>query len=223
MAALPDAYGTTVGTPSGYFSPSTIVGLPDGHLATFMLAEAAGRQPRGACLLVANATPNWLAWRPVSADGGDPPPRAASGRLCLIVSGLDATMTSLVRHCASASWIALMAGRHAASSGTEPQIGIWYVASPDPLHRSRRRRLLESPVMFAFGCDDLQALAYPSLVEPDAPGRNFDTVGDTADLWLVRFAIEPGCRLSRARDLPHLPVRVRPGTAADDEASAPAP
>jgi hypothetical protein len=31
-------------------------------------------------------------------------------------------------------------------------------------------------------------------------------VGDAADLWLVRFAVEEGCRLSRARDLLRLPV-----------------
>ena len=86
-----------------------------------------------------------------------------------------------------------------------------------------RRRLLELPVMFAFACDHAEAVAYPSLLDPDAPGRNFDTVGDTADLWFVRFAIDPGCRLSRARDLLRLPVRIRPGSDAEDRANAPAP
>jgi hypothetical protein len=224
VAALPNAYETTLGRPSGYFSPSNIVDLPDGRLAAFVFAEAAGRQPRGACLLVADAAPDRLLWRPVGGVGDDPLSSDASpGWPCPTVAGLDATMTSLVRRRASGSWIALMAGRHAASPGAEPLVGIWYVTSPDLLHWSSRRLLLELPVMFAFACDHAEAEACPSLLDPDAPGRNFDTVGDTADLWLVRFAIEPGCRLSRARDLLRPPVRIRKGPDAVAGASAPAP
>ena len=92
-----------------------------------------------------------------------------------------------------------------------PRTGIWYLTSTDLLRWSRPERLLvELPVMFAFACHDTLAVAYPSLIDAEAPGRNFDSTGDAADLWLVRFAIEPGCRLSRTRDLLRIPIAITP-------------
>jgi len=56
-------------------------------------------------------------------------------------------------------------------------------------------------------CSASAPLAYPSLIDPDSPSANFDTVGDTAQLFLTRFNLEH-CRTSLDRDLVRIPVLV---------------
>lgn len=209
VAVLQLPYAATLGAPSGYFSPSNIVPLDDGRWAAFVFAEAAGGQRRGPCLLTTARVDDPAAWRApgpargeVRLDGRGPP----ADRLCSPVTpGPGATVTSLVRHRPTGTWLALIAGRRVAAGERRERTGIWYVTSPDLRRWDPPRLLLETPVMFALDCAEREAVAYPSLIDPAAPGRNFDTVGDTADLWLVRFAVE-GCRLSVTRDLLRLPV-----------------
>jgi hypothetical protein len=176
------------------------VALDDGRRAVFVFAEAAGRQRRGPCLLATRDTADPAAWR-APRVGDEREDRLDDKHGCVPVHGPGGTVTSIVRHRATGLWVALVAGRRTPPGASAPRVGVWYLTSPDLHGWSGPRLLLEAPVMFAHGCHDSEAVAYPALLDPDAPGRNFDTVGDDADLWLVRFAVEKGCRLSRARDL----------------------
>ena len=47
-----------------------------------------------------------------------------------------------------------------------------------------------------------------SLIDPAAPGRNFDTVGDTATLFYVTLKTK-GCEVTSERDLVRRAVAIK--------------
>ncbi|HEX6015895.1 MAG TPA: hypothetical protein VFY87_29665, partial [Geminicoccaceae bacterium] len=111
VAALPYPYASTLGAPSGYFSPSNVVALDDGRRAVFVFAEAAGRQRRGPCLLVTRDTADPAAWRaPRVGDEREDRLDDKHGGGCVPVHGPGGTVTSIVRHRATGLWVALVAG-----------------------------------------------------------------------------------------------------------------
>ena len=67
---------------------------------------------------------------------------------------------------------------------------------------------MAAPQMFKFACEDKAVFAYPSLLDPDSPSRNFDTVGDRAYLYLTRFNMTD-CKLPMNRDLVRYPVKIQ--------------
>ena len=51
-------------------------------------------------------------------------------------------------------------------------------------------------------------IAYPSLLDPAAQGRNFDDVGDRALLTYASLRVE-GCTITSDRDLLRRPLAIR--------------
>lgn len=215
VASLPEPYDGGAGRPTGYFSPSNIVRLDD-HLYAFVFAESYAAQARGACLLRTDRITDPTAWRAFDGQGftvslGVGRSTAASPgsgwRGCTPVQAPASTITSVARHRATDRFIALIAARRPLAPGEPAVSGIWYITSADLLTWSKPRLLFAAPLMFAYRCGDPEVFAYPSLLDPDSPSPNFESVGDRAWLYLTRFNMRT-CKLPRDRDLVRIPLTI---------------
>ena len=81
--------------------------------------------------------------------------------------------------------------------------GVWWMTSPDLLSWSEPALLWQVPLLWRRDCAAPAAYAYPSLLDPASPARNFDSVGGAFWLYLVEMPLGPGCtRRARARPDP---------------------
>lgn len=93
---------------------------------------------------------------------------------------------------------------------TQPTWGIYYSTSADLLDWSRRRLLLEVPIIASVSNPDTDLMyAYPTLIDPDSPSINFDTTDDQAYLYMTRANFGGG---SLDRDLVRYPIELVPIT-----------
>jgi len=76
-----------------------------------------------------------------------------------------------------------------------------YSWSKDLIDWTMPQVLFAAPNMSSKNCSDSFRYGYPSVVDPLAPGRNFDTVGDHPVLFLTRFHVGSNCGLPPNRDL----------------------
>jgi hypothetical protein len=104
-----------------------------------------------------------------------------------------------VRHAPTGLFIATM--MNGAVDG-----GVFVATSRDLLRWSAPARVWAGTGESGWHCGGAAPIAYPSLLDPAAPGRNFETVGDTAMLFLTRWN-PAGCKLGMDRDLIRLAVR----------------
>lgn len=195
VAALPDAYDPAQTRRSGYFNPSNIFSAGR-FLYVFVFAEAHAAQARGACLLRRRVEGGaWLAWdgarfgaRLSGPDGVDP------GETCDPVSGVTSTLSSVLLDEAG-TYLAVTArsveGRH----------GIWLQRSADLLAWSGPELLVELPLLWRRDCAAPAAYAYPALISPESPSRNFETIEDEVWLTAVRMSLGPDCAVGPERDL----------------------
>jgi hypothetical protein len=212
VAVLPYAYDGGAGRHTGYFSPSNIIRWR-GQSYVFIFAEAYRSQRRGACLLRNDrpaAADGWRAW---DGRGFTVALRSDAAIPCVPVPGTGSTVTSVVRHAASGRFLALFAGTRPLPGSSRKATGVWYMDSANLTDWSRPALLTEVPIMFSYECGAAAVFGYPSLIDGMSASRIFDTVSDTAHLYLTRFNMT-GCRLPLDRDLVRLPVRVRAASAA---------
>ena len=192
VAALPDPYNPAQTQRSGYFNPSNIFRVGR-FLYVFVFAEAHGSQARGACLLRREvATGTWMAWDGSTfgarLSGGD------QGGTCAPVSGVSSTLSSVLRD-RDGTYLAATArqaeGRH----------GIWLQRSGDLLTWSAPELLVELPLLWRRDCAAPAVYAYPALIAPDSPSRNFDTL--VGEVWLtaVNMPLGPDCDVGPERNL----------------------
>jgi hypothetical protein len=157
---------------------------------------------------------SWKAW-----DGADFTVRLANPYQASFVSGaqicapvslrtLRWLVTSVVRHASSGAFIALMQGSLPTREGERPRDAIFASASWDLLAWSSPVVVLGTGRPGHYRCGDPPPVAYPSLLDPESPDRNFETVGDTAELFLTRFNV-PRCQLKLDRDLVRRAASIR--------------
>ncbi len=208
VASLPHRYDQFErGHRHGNFNPSSIVTL-SGAQYMFAFATQARAQRPGNCLLrtAAVGTPGaWRGWDG-SAFGAafvdlDAQPVQPEAHACapVEVDRLRWPVTGLVRHAASGLFIALM--QNGARGG-----GVFYATSPDLLHWSAPALLLPAIGLGAWSCADAAPIAYPSLLDPAAADRNFETVGVAPVLFATQFNVK-NCRAA-GRELVRWDVRV---------------
>ena len=175
----------------------------------FAFATRAGNQQGGNCLLRSGDIADAGAWRGwdgsafsvrfINPYTSDAKPET---HVCRPVApgSLRWPITSLV-HLSSGPFVALMmnAGRDG---------GVYSASSVDLLHWSAPVHILAGLGEGAWRCDDPPPLAYPSLLDPDSPGLNFEEVGASAWLFLTRFNSH-ACKLGMDRDLIRLHVDVK--------------
>ena len=190
VAALPHRQDQPErGRRHGGISPSNVVTL-SGAQYMFAFATQARAQRPGNCLLrtVATGTPGaWRSWDGSAFGAADPHGRPVQPELlsCAPVEAdrLRWPVSGLVRHAASGLFIALM--QNGARGG-----GVYYATSPDLLHWSVPALLLPAVGPSAWSCADTAPIAFPSLLDPAAADRNFETVGVAPVLFATRFDVK---------------------------------
>lgn len=202
IAAHPLPQEVGQGRHRGFFNPSNIVS--DGKFAYFLGATTGwSGQASGACLF-RNVDPLdpavWRAWNGKAFAAAFPDPliaRRTASVACQPVGPFPAPVGSLTRHRGSGAWIAVFQ----AQGGGErfPLSGIWYAASNDLLRWGEPRLLLAGATLYDDACKaGGRLINYPSLIDPEAKGRNFDDTGDVADLFLVTLAVD-GCAVQERK------------------------
>jgi hypothetical protein len=208
LAALPYRYDQATGAHRGYFNPTNIL-TRDGFFYAMAFATEAFAQKPGNCLLRTDTLADPAAWRAWDGHGfgaGFVDPYTShddpAQHVCtpVGVGKLRWPVTSLVRHGPTGLFIAVM--MNAARDG-----GVFVATSPDLLVWSDPVRLWPAVGSGGWMCGDAPPVAYPSLLDPNSPDRNFETVGGSAVLFLTRWN-PAACRLGADRDLIRLPVRL---------------
>ncbi|TNC15979.1 DUF4185 domain-containing protein [Methylobacterium terricola] len=211
VAAAPFRQEVEQGRHRGFFNPSNIVS--DGR-ARYFYASTTGwtGQPFGVCLFRSDDVSDPARWR--AFDGKDfsarfPNPYGKGAKptgSCAPVAPFPAPVGSVSRHRGTGAWIAVF---QAAAGGVFPRPGIYWSTSRDLLAWDAPRLLIAGPTLYDDPCTaGGELVSYPSLIDPAAPGRNFDTVGDTATLFYVTLRTK-GCEVTSDRDLVRRPVSIK--------------
>ena len=214
VAALPHRYEADT-APVGLFSPSNIVEGGDGH--HYALAKV-GAHLTGAQTVCLMRTPDLAepsAWRfwdgegfggvfvdPYRTEIHDP---SAHECPALAPDAIGAQMIeSLSWSTTLERWV--LVGLSADTIEGREVWGVYYSFSDDLLEWTRRRLLLEIELPWTVDDpgSDLSYL-YPSLIDHSSESFNFETVGDTAYLYLTR---NNAGHASLDRDLVRIPVRI---------------
>ncbi|ACA17046.1 conserved hypothetical protein [Methylobacterium sp. 4-46] len=211
VAAPPFRQEVEQGRHRGFFNPSNIV--RDGRYWYFLASNTGwDGQPFGVCLFRSDdvADPGrWRAWDGTGFTVAFPDPYRKGARpagACRPVWPFPAPVGSVSRHRGTGAWIAVF---QAEAGGAFPRSGFYWTTSRDLLAWDEPRLLLEGPTLYGDPCrarGDL--ISYPSLLDPGARGRNFDDVGERAELFYAVLR-RNGCEITSDRDLVRRPVAIK--------------
>jgi hypothetical protein len=201
VAAAPFRQDTEQGRHRGFFNPSNVVAHGAFKYA-FISTTGWNGQPYGACLF-RNADPlNSGGWR--AYDGKDfsvryDDPYAAKGaapRTCAPIAPFGLPVGAVVRHRASGTFVAIWDAPK--NQSDRPVDGFYVSTSRNLLDWSAPLLLLAGRTMMGGACApegsgrNGSVIAYPSILDANAEGRNFDNVGDEAWLYYAAIKVE-GC------------------------------
>lgn len=187
----------------GFLNPSNMFAHGK-HVYFFAAQTGWNGQPYGVCLF-RSADPSqprsWRAW-----DGKDftiqydDPYRSnlRMPRACKPVAPFPAQVGAVVRHRASGTFLAVVQtwkdGRYF------PVPGFYYATSRDLLNWSAPALLMATKTQYDDACGSRALNSYPSILDAQAQGRNFDDAGKSAWLYWVSMRIE-GCNHTSDRKL----------------------
>jgi hypothetical protein len=192
----------------GFFNPSNIVRLGDAY---YFLANTTGggTQRPGVCLFRSPDPFDPTSWRGLTANGyryrATDPYRAKPGRTdmpCQPIA-IGGAPGSISYHKPSGRYLAVM---QTGSAADAPGGAIRYSWSADLVHWTAATTLLRLPILGSQSCGDKARYAYPSLIDADEGGRNFDSIGASPWLFVTRMKVS-ACHETVDRDL--LRVRLR--------------
>ncbi|UHC16270.1 hypothetical protein LRS73_28080 [Methylobacterium currus] len=211
VAAPPFRQEVEQGRHRGFFNPSNI--FSDGRFRYFYASTTGWTgQPFGVCLFRSDDVSDPARWR--AFDGKAFTARFPNPYLkgakpvgsCAPVGPFPAPVGSVSRHRGTGAWIAVF---QASTGGVFSRSGIYWSTSRDLLAWDAPRLLIAGPTLYDDPCTSGgELVSYPSLLDPAAPGRNFDTVGDTATLFTVTLKTK-GCEVTSERDLVRRPVAIK--------------
>lgn len=214
VAAAPFLQEVGQGRHRGFFNPSNIVS--DGAFFYFFAATTGwDGQPSGACLFRTSAVADGASWRAWDGESfsvrfADPyRSREKPARACRPIEPFPAPVGAVVRHRGSGAWIAVFQASASADGRDFPEPGFYVTASRDLLAWDKPRLLVAGKTLYDDPCGSGgRLIAYPSLLDRDAKGRNFDDVGDTAELYFTTMKVE-GCEITSERSLVRRKVAVK--------------
>lgn len=192
----------------GFLTTSNIVA--DGAWRYVIVSvDGYGAQKSGNCLFRAANEAGATAWRAWDGNGftvalDRVPEEGARDGAAAACRPLDLRyqVRGLVRDRRSGTYLAVVLGRGDRRDGPE---GVYVAASADLLHWTPLRLVLPLAIEFRRdGCPPVYK--YPSLIDHDAPGRNFEEVDGAAYLYLVKAQFDR-CRYA-GRALVRVPVEV---------------
>ncbi|MCJ2047861.1 hypothetical protein MKK58_25470 [Methylobacterium sp. J-078] len=215
VAGPPFRQETGQGRHRGFFNPSNI--FADGRWRYFLASTTGWTVPgsdqsAGVCLFRSDnpADPGrWRAWTGSGFTAAFPDPYAGpikAPATCAPIAPFPTPVGAVVRHRGSGAWIAVFMAK---AGGDFPQSGFYWTTSRDLLAWDQPRLLLAGATLYDDPCQAPGGLiAYPSLLDPDAQGRNFDDTGDRAILTYVTLRTE-GCAITSDRDLVRRPLAIK--------------
>lgn len=217
VASAPFRQDVDQGRHRGFFNPSNIVS--DGRFTYFMasttgwsesatvsglVSEAGQSQEAGVCLF-RSATPadarSWRAWdgHGFTVAYADPYAGKPHPAPCAVIAPFPAPVGSIVRVEPGGIWLAAFQAK--ADAGIFPVPGFYTATSRDLLHWSAPRLLLAGPTLYDDACRAGGPLiAYPVILDPASPSRNFDRSGATPELYYDLLQTE-GCDITGRRSL----------------------
>ncbi|GJE40948.1 hypothetical protein [Methylobacterium soli] len=214
VAAAPFRQEVDQGRHRGFFNPSNIFGAGRWRyiFASTTGWDRPGSDQAGGVCLFRTATPadplSWRAWTGTGFTAAFPDPYRQPVRIpdtCKPVAPFPTPVGAVVRHRGTGAYIAVFMAKQAEAF---PQSGFYWTSSRDLLTWDTPRLLLAGATLYDDPCQAPGGLiAYPSLLDPAAEGRNFDDVGDTARFTYVTLRTE-GCRITSDRDLVRRPVAI---------------
>lgn len=192
VATPPFSQEVGQGRHRGFFNPSNIVA--DGA-ARYVFASTTGwdGQPYGNCLLRTTDPGDPSLWRAYDGAGftiryADPYRTRAKPAPCATVAPFTYAVGSVTRHRASRLWVAVF---QAAAGGAFPVDGFYYATGSDLLHWGAPQLLLAGKTLYGDLCKAGSSLInYPALLDWQAPGRNFDGVGEEAELFFTIMQVK---------------------------------
>jgi hypothetical protein len=213
VAAAPFPQEVGQGRHRGFFNPSNIVS--DGRWRyVFVATTGWDGQPYGACLLRTDDPADPTSWRAFDGRGftiryGDPyREKALKPAACKPIAPFPAPVGAVVRHRGTGLWVAVFQAW--ADGAAFPQPGFYVAASRDLLAWSPPRLLLAGKTLYNDACKaEGPLVAYPSLLDRGAKSRNFEDVGDEAELYYALMPVK-GCEVTADRDLVRRRVTIRP-------------
>lgn len=193
----------------GFFQPSNIMEW-EGHKYMFVRTSGGGRQAPSACLMRATNPLKPDSWEIYDGKGyrqslfdpykDDP----TKGPVCGQIPGLNGMVWGLLRHRSRDVFIALLAVNQPGTKTLRLAIS----ASKSLLSWPRPKVVEGIAFEWSGECSAGPVYHYPSLIDPDAPGRNFDTTDDDALLFLTAIN-RRDCKMSLDRDLIYRRVHLR--------------
>jgi hypothetical protein len=196
------AFDRTRSSRVGFFTTSNVVA--DGEYRYVLIyTQGAEGQANGNCLFRAALTPEpskWWGWdgSDFNVDLSKRSDATSAHPSCVPVSGLDREVRGLVKHRETGIWIAVYTGRD------RDVTGVFYSVSKDLFHWNRGENILRVAVARTEP-DCPPVYRYPSIIDHDAPGFSFDTVGNKAFLYGVKIIFE-GCRKYSGRQIVRMPL-----------------
>jgi hypothetical protein len=199
--------------PIGILTPSNIVHRPGGYYYALIRAAGHGAQARGTCLMRTkrlDVPGSWRAWGGRGFGVRFANPYTASvvpeDHDCKPVSypQIDVMTDSLTFNTYLDRFV-VVGGSTKKLTGGKTVGGFYFSQSRDLVHWSERKLIKPTPLYWTRKCDDPDALAYPSVLDPASTSRNFETVGKRAYLYFTRRHYE-GCDGTLDRDLLRVPI-----------------
>lgn len=208
VAAVPFRQDFEQGRHRGFFNPSNIF-YHDGYY--YMATDTTGGpgQKAGLCLFRTATVGDPTSWR--GYDGKSymsraiDPYRGDVGQYvpCKPVDG-PGTAGSIVWSTSAQMFLMV----HQWVDAKHPDGEIAYSWSQDLLQWSKPQSLLDLPIISSHNCADRERYDYPSVLDPGARGRNFDTIGGNPVLFLTRFHVGAHCDMPPDRDLVRLQLTI---------------
>jgi hypothetical protein len=206
VATIPSRQDVDQGHSRGFYEPSNIVKHGDAYYAVIR-AGGEGAQQAGTCLFRTEDLTRPESWRFFDGQGFSlnvDPYRddVRNAKPCAPMKGLRGNVGSITYAPTFGAYLAISAFGSKTSSAN----GFYYSVSTDLIHWSEGRLFLPLATPWSASCGE-DRFAYPSLVDPRSPSRNFDIVGPDPYLYFVRQHFD-GCQGTMQRDLVRMKVRL---------------
>lgn len=192
----------------GFLTTSNIVS--DGQWKYVLIyVDGYKEQKSGTCVFRTESGPkasHWVAWDGVGFNSSlnrVPDGKAKDAIPTCAPVPLGSINRGLVRHRESTTWVAVGPAR--AQDGDRLP-GIYFSTSTDLLKWEKRQ--LVAPLQIAFEAPRCPPVyKYPSLIDHDAPGHSFDSIGSRAYLYATKVLFN-NCRYA-GRELVRIPLSLR--------------
>ena len=210
VAAVP--YQFTKTGPHGYFTPSNIVRTGDGYFYTMFRAQPNGAQQLGTCIMrtrdVSDPT-SWRGWNGTDFSVQFVNPYIVTtnpgAHVCAPVDfmSIGTISESLTYNTYFRKW--MLVGQSVGDPLYNKPPGIYYSFSDDLLNWTDVTLLMEAEITYLQNCTPPDPIKEGSILDPNSPGRNFETVGQTGQLFYTLYHLS-GCNGTLDRDLVRIPI-----------------